>query len=147
MVLVLVATVVMVVVMDPMYPHLDAVPTAGPVAARIRTGARTGRRWWDWWGGGGGVGGGCSFCVVMGATRKSVYHQKRFHGSIFFEPFPPSMIHGRCFLPIATSSSMILRNRRTRNASWELFFIIQNERRPLLESLSAIHPSDRPPQW
>ena len=65
-------------------------------------------------GGGGGGGGGCSFGVVMGATRKSVYHQKRFHGSIFFGPLPPSIFQGRSFLPIATSSSMTLWNRRAR---------------------------------
>ena len=57
---------------------------------------------------------GCSFCVVMGATRKSFYNQKRFHGSIFFDPLPPNIFHGRSFLPIATSSSKTLRNRHTR---------------------------------
>ena len=75
-------------------------------------------------GGGGGGGGGCSFGVVMGATRESVYHQKRFHGSIFFDPLPPSIFHGRSFLPIATSSSVTLRNRRTRRTLHGSFFLI-----------------------
>ena len=57
---------------------------------------------------------GCSFCVVMGATRKSFYHQKQFHRSIFLDPLPPNRFHGTSFLPTATSSSMTLWNRRTR---------------------------------
>ena len=67
-------------------------------------------------GSGGGGGGGCLFGVVMGATRKSVYHHKRFHGRIFFDLLPSSKFHGRSFLPIATSSSMTLGNRRSDKA-------------------------------
>ena len=72
----------------------------------------------------GGGGGGCSFGVVMGATRKSVYHQKRYHGSIFFDPLPPSIIHGRSFF---THGNVLLSDPQepshTQNASWELFLI------------------------
>ena len=56
---------------------------------------------------------GCSLCVVMGATRKSVYHQKRFHGCIFFDPLPPSIFHGRCLLLTSTSFTMTHWNRLT----------------------------------
>ena len=58
----------------------------------------------------------------MGATGKSVYHQKRFHGSIFFDPLPPSIFHGRSFLPMATSSTVTLRNRRTHRTLHGSFF-------------------------
>ena len=34
---------------------------------------------------------GCSFCVVMGATRKSFYHQEQFHGSIILDTLPPNI--------------------------------------------------------
>ena len=71
--------------------------------------------------GGGGGGGGCSFGVVMGATRKSVYHQKRFHGSIFFDPLPRSILLG-----MATSSSVTLRNCRTRRTLHGSFFLLFN---------------------
>ena len=106
-------------------------------------------------GGGGGGGGGYSFGVVMGATRISVYHQKQFHGSIFFGLSPPSIFHGRSFLPIATSSSMTLNElvhdprepSLRQKASWELFSALRNERCPRLESLSPLPPSDFPPQW
>ena len=74
--------------------------------------------------GGGGGGGGCSFGVVMGATRKSVYHQKRFHGSIFFDPLPPSIFDGTSFLPMATSSSVARRNRCTRRTLHGSFFLL-----------------------
>ena len=66
---------------------------------------------------------GCSFCVVMGATRKSFYDQKRFHGSIFLDPLPPNIFHGTSF------------------------FTHRNERRPRLKSLSALPPPDCPPKW
>ena len=41
--------------------------------------------------------------VVMGAIRKSFYHQKRFHGSFFLAPLP-IMFHGRSFSPTATGT-------------------------------------------
>ena len=56
----------------------------------------------------------------MGATRKSVYHQKR---SIFFDPLPRSIFLGRSFF---THGNELLRDPQepshAQNASWELIF-------------------------
>ena len=82
---------------------------------------------------------------VMGATRKSFYHQKRFHGSIFLDPLPPNIFHGRSFLPIATSSSVAHWNRCTcktlHGSRTELVSTLCNEQRPQLISLSVLGSS------
>ena len=66
---------------------------------------------------------GCSFCVVMGATRKK------------FSP-PKTVSWEHLFLPVATQY-----------ISWEVRFTHRNERRPRLKSISALAPSGLPPQW
>ena len=133
MVLVLVATVVMVVVMDPVDPSLDRCARRSSRCRSHSHQSRNGRRWWDWWWWWSWwwwllvwCGGGCSFGVVMGATRKCFYHVKRFHGGISSDPLPPSIYHGRSFLPMTTSSSVTLRNRLTRRTLHGSFFLIFN---------------------
>ena len=91
---------------------------------------------------------GCSFCVVMGATRKKF--------------LPPKMVSwGHLFRPIATqhiSWEVVFTHRNEllhdprepslrQNAPWELFSTPRKERRPRLKSLSALPPLDRPLQW
>ena len=49
-----------------------------------------------------------------------------YHNELLHEPLEPS---------------------HPQNASWELFSTFRNERRPRLQSLSALPPPDRPPQW
>ena len=66
---------------------------------------------------------GCSFCVVMGATRKKLS--------------PPKTVSWEhLFLPVATQY-----------ISWEVRFTHRNERRPRLKSISVLAPSGLPPQW
>ena len=49
-----------------------------------------------------------------GSTSKKRLPPKRCQGMIFLDPLPTNIFYGRSFLPITTSSSMTLWNRRTR---------------------------------
>ena len=93
---------------------------------------------------------GCSCRVVMGAVRKSFYHQKRFHESFLLEPLPPQ--HLLSWEALFTHRNELLHGpwkpSRLQKASWELFFTVRNKRSPQLELLSAlphgiVHPNGK----
>ena len=83
----------------------------------------------------------------MGATRKSFYHQKQFHGSIFLDLLPPNIFPDVLFSHHNELLPGPLELSRPQNVSWKLSFTVLNKRLARLESLFALPPSDHPPQW
>ena len=77
-------------------------------------------------GAGGGICGGCLFGVVMGATRKSVDHQKRFHGSIIFRPVATQRISWESFFLLFVKTPPPHVTLSTKNTQKQIFHHTSN---------------------
>ena len=90
----------------------------------------------------------CSCYVAMGAIRKNIYHQKRFHRSSVLVTVASKHVSWKVLF---THQNVLLHEPRDQlrpqNASWELFFSVHNKRRPQLEILAALSASNRTLRW
>ena len=97
-------------------------------------------------GGGGGDARGCRRLGGDGSNSKKLLPPKTVSWEHLFRPVATQHISWEV---LCTPRSKLLHDPREplhpQNASWELIFTVRNERRPRLESLFVLPPSDRPP--